>query len=168
MIVEKQLKNNKYNIFNFIKYVSDLEQNENIVVFLKQEQEYEIKEINEIFQKGIEYHSMFGNYKFDIWLLSHKSKLQNSITFVKVDELNNKIKNHLQKLRKYSKQIVVEFAQNIKIEEVKKYAKQLNENIIVGYTNYDTTELRRVFMLLGEKFEYKKVDKQVHHLILTE
>ena len=166
MIVEKQLKNDKYNIFNFVKYVSELEQNENMVIFLKQEQEYKINEINDIFKKCIEYHSMFENYKFDIWLLSNKEKLKNSITFVEIDKLDKTAKKHLNKLRKYSEQIIVEFSKETKIEDIKKYAKTINENIIIGYANYDTTQLRKIFMLLGKKFEYKKVNNQLKVLAI--
>ncbi len=164
MKVEKQLKNDKYNIFRFIKYLSDLENNENIVAFLKQG--YEVDDINKICQKGIEYHAMFEKNKFVIWLLLNKSKLKKSIVYIQIKQLNKIVEKHLNMLRKYSEQIVVEFESSIKIEDVKRYSQSINKNIIVGYTNYDDKNLRKVIMLLGKKFEYKKVNKRLKVLAI--
>lgn len=157
MRLEKQLKNDKYNIFRFIKQVSDLEKNDNIIGFLKQE--YEISKINEIMQKGIEYHSMFASPKFNIWLMINRKRLKNSIVFVSVDDWNKVIQKHLNKLRKYAEEIIVECNSKIKIEAVKEYTKSINENIIIGHSNYEDENLRKVILLLGKKFEYQPIEK---------
>lgn len=158
MKVEKQLKNNKYNVFRFIKYISEKEQNDNIIAFI--DEEYDISKINEIMQKQIEFHTMFENLKFYIWTELYKEKLKKSIVFVKVHNINEQIKRKIKILRKYSKEIVIEFGSSVKIENVRKFANTINKNIIVGYTNYDTQDLKHIIMLLGKNFEYTKKDNK--------
>ena len=164
MKAEPQLKNDEYNIFEFIKYVSDIENNKNIIAFMKQE--YSKEKVNEIIQTGIEYHEMFNNYKFNVWIMANKNKLKKSIIFVSIDKLDTLAKKNINKLRKYSEQIIVEFDQNITIEEAKQYAITINENIIVGYTNYAEPKLRKVIMLLGKKFEYKSTKNNLKILAI--
>ena len=160
MKVENQIHNDKYNIFNFIKYVAEIEQNNNIIAFFNKQ--YSTDKINEILQKEIEYHAMFENLKFDIWYLKNKEKIKKSIIFIYIDEINALNIKHINNLRKDCGQIVLEFAPNIQIEE----ARKLVPNAIIGYSNYDTPELKKVFMLLGNKFEYKKLDNQLKVLAI--
>ena len=164
MKVEEQLKNDKYNIFQFIKQVSNLEQNKNIIVFFNND--YEITQINNILQENIEYHAMFNNFKFDLWFLNNKEKLQKSIVFVEVNEINEKTKNRINKLREYSKEIIIQFNPNIALEKVKEYAKEIKTNAIIGYTNYETPDLRRPIMLLGKNFEYKRINNRLKILAM--
>lgn len=158
MKVENQIKNDKYNIFYFLTYLSNLQTEKDMIAFI--DKSYGASEINAILQKSIEYHSMFENFKFDLWLLKNKKRIKNSIIFVRIDKLNAITKRHLKALRKYGKEIVVEFGENISIKEVKKYAKGIDENIITGYLNNNTKELRKTFMLLGKDFEYKKIEEK--------
>lgn len=160
MRAEKQIDNNKYNIIKFIKYLSEVEQNNNIIAFINNESE--IEKINENMKKNIEFHTMFNNIKFDIWLLKNKKKVKKSIIFVSLNKLNKLNINHINKLNKQCNQLIIEFSQNIKIEE----ARKISKNALIGYTNYDTKEIRKVFMLLGKKFEYKKQEKQVKVLAI--
>lgn len=164
MKVEKQLKNDKYNVFEFIKYLSDVEKNNNIIAFIKDE--YGTNKINEMVQNQLEYHSMFESIKFDIWLQNNRGKLNKSIVFANIRKINILTKKHINKLRKHSEEIVLEFNSNFTIEEVKKLAEDMNINPIIGYTNYDTPEIRKVIMLLGEKFEYKHVKKDMKILAI--
>lgn len=158
MKVEKQLKNDKYNVFRFIKYLSEKEQNYNIIAFI--DHDYNISEINEIVQKQMEFHTMFESFKLYIWLEINKEKLKKSIIFVKVNKLNTQIKRKIKMLRKYSKEIVVEFGSNVNIENVREFANTINKNIIVGYINYNTQELKHIVMLVGKNFEYTKKDNK--------
>lgn len=164
MKAEPQLKPDKYNVFRFINYVSTIEKNENVIAFLKQE--YQKETINEILKKGIEYHEIFDSYKFKIWLMANKNKVKKSIIYASIEKLDEQNKKNINKLRKCSEQIILEFAPNITIEDVRKYAKTISENIIVGYTNYKITELRRVIMLLGKKFEYMRAKRNLKTLAI--
>lgn len=164
MRVDNQIKNDENNIYRFIKYVSETEKNNNLIFFL--DNQYKEKEINDLIGKEIEYHLMFNNIKFDIWLLKNIKKIRKSIVFIKINNMNFLTKNHIRKIRKYAGEIIIEFGPNIQIEEVKEYANTINKNIIIGYINYETEDLKRVIMLIGKKFEYKEKNKKLKVLAI--
>lgn len=162
--VDNQIKNDENNIYRFVKYVSKTEKNNNLIFFL--DNQYKEKEINDLMERKIEYHLMFNNVKFDIWLFKNIKKIQKSIIFIKVNNLNLLTKQHIKKIRKYTEEIIIEFGSNIQIEEVKEFANTINKNIIIGYVNYGTENLKRVIMLIGKKFEYIKKDKKLKVLAI--
>lgn len=164
MKVEKQLKNDKYNIFRFLKQVNDLEKNKNFVVFF--EEDYDINELNDILGQNAEYHKMFNNFKFDIWFLKNKNRLKDSIVLVEVKKIDFITKKRINNLRKYANQIIIQFSSDTSMKKVKSYAQEINKNIIVGYTNYETPNLKKPIMLLGKKFELIKTKNRLKILAI--
>lgn len=164
MKIEKQLKTDKYNIFKFIKYVCDRERNFDIIVF--NAKEYDYNTINEIFKKGIEYHNFFENRKFNVWLLFNRKRLKENIVYIRIEQLNKKTKKNIEKIRKYSREIIIECDKHINFDEAKRYSKNFGSNVIVGYTNYHDINLRRIIILLGYNFEYKKITNTVKTLAI--
>ena len=130
-----QLKTDQNNIIEFIDYLKEKDNINNILVY------------NNVL--NLNYDPIYG-FKYRGIKKLHSNK--DGLLIFYVSELNSKIIKQINISRKNMSSILIIFDKNISLDDLSRYF-NLDKNKLVGYINYDDKKLRQLIMLSGKKYD---------------